>query len=118
MLSQTQTEPICRDRPGLTCPRCYRRHQSWPAVLKCKLGARMFSWISGNPDPSGCCYVSLSRCGSYGSGPEWTGVLYATYQEAQKAKDFIDRIGCGGRCNQRHEVYILSGQAATADEVA
>ena len=45
-------------------------------------------WIQGDGE-----YASISDCPR---GP--TIILHRTRERADRAKDFIDRLGCGGKC--------------------
>jgi hypothetical protein len=49
-------------------------------------------WIEGDGQ-----YASVSDC-----PPGSTIYLFETQEEAEGAKDFIDSLGCGGRCRGKH----------------
>lgn len=39
-----------------------------------------------------------------------TVALYTTREEAEAARTFIDRYGCGGRCTREHRVDYIGGE--------
>ena len=61
----------------------------WPAA----------EWIRGDGR-----YASVAYCRTT------TVALYPTENGAAKAREFIDRCGCGGACRRQHEVVDLEGQ--------
>jgi hypothetical protein len=45
-----------------------------------------------------------------------TAWLHPSRQAAEAAKDFIDHVGCGGGCWQRHEVVELGAEVDFAGD--
>jgi hypothetical protein len=73
---------------------CTRSHRSARTFMKCAIPKA--AWIVGRGD-----YASIAWC----DVP--TVELYATQEDAERAKATIDRTGCGGRCQRRHEVVQI-----------
>lgn len=82
---------------------CSHQHRTLNALLKC-LWPRA-AWYMGAGR-----FASLAHCRSL------TVFLYPTLEEAEDAKAGIDRIGCGGGCDRRHEVVSISGPAGAVPE--
>jgi hypothetical protein len=61
------------------------------------------AWIDGDGP-----YASLAHC------RELTVRLYPDQASAQRGKDFIDRLGCGGACYGHHEIVKIQRWAATS----
>lgn len=70
--------------------RCQRRHRSWRAFARCYF--RGAAWVTGD---------GPFACISYCKAP--TVTLWPTHEEATDAKDFIDRIACGGFCRRGYD---------------
>ncbi len=60
--------------------------------------------------------VTVVGTGRYGSVSECrdllTIVYFETQQEAEEAKAWIDRIGCGHACVRRHDLWLPLGEGA------
>lgn len=79
------------------CRRCGRRHRSWRALAKCRWpGAH---WVGGEGP-----FASVSSC-----RPGDSVELYATRQQAERARARIDEWGCCGGCTLLHRVVDLAG---------
>jgi hypothetical protein len=69
--------------------------QSWKANARRRWGKKA-SWIQGDGQ-----YALLAHC------RELTVTLYPTRAEAEKQKEFIDSMACGGYCTKDHEIIDL-----------
>jgi hypothetical protein len=58
----------------------------WPAA----------AWIAGTGPHASVAYCRVT-----------TVMLHDRPEDADQAKQFIDRFGCGGQCTRRHEVIDL-----------
>lgn len=76
--------------------KCDSTHRTTRTWIQCAIGKRRVLWIVGTGD-----YASISWCGNW---DHVTVVLHRAAQDASAAADFIDRIGCGGRCTGSHQV--------------
>jgi hypothetical protein len=94
--------------PGVRCPRCSKRHQSWHAVASCRW-RRGLAWVSGAPPAGGPCFALVSFCGrNRCPGSYITVTLWATKHEAEQSKGGIDRFACGGACCGQHEIFTMA----------
>jgi len=81
------------DKPP-RCPRCGRQHQKWYRYAECRFKAL---WAAGSGP-----WASFSDC------PRGRTIqLYDTREEAERAKEFIDKWMCGGLCCRAHRVVYI-----------
>jgi hypothetical protein len=67
-----------------------------PGVSEARAAWPRAEWIIGSGR-----YASVAHCDTT------TVMLFATPAEADRAKDFIDRLGCGHACSVDHETVDL-----------
>ena len=77
---------------------CGRRHKTWSGLAGCLFRELRPLWMTGTGE-----WATLSYC-----PPGLTVVLHETREEAEKALAQIDDTGCGGRCEERHYLWLLS----------
>ena len=73
---------------------CEKAHRTYRTTAKCLW--KRAAWITGEGP-----YASVANCRAL------TVILYTTAEDAQKAKQFIDNVGCGGQCHKRHEIIKI-----------
>lgn len=73
---------------------CTRNHRTWRALAQC-IWPRT-EWINGNGK-----YATVAYCHVL------TIMLHQTLDDAAAALHAINDTGCGGRCNNRHEIIEL-----------
>ncbi|MEV5301300.1 hypothetical protein [Amycolatopsis methanolica] len=87
---------------------CARQHRTFATFAKCAFqqkGIPVQAIGEGE-------YATVSTCNRTYSIPSYrrtTSVhMFATAEEAERAKAIIDSSGCGGLCRRQHEVVRLS----------
>jgi hypothetical protein len=73
---------------------CSKQHRTYRVLARCAW--KQAEWIKGDGS-----YAVLAHCRVL------TVQLYVTAEEAEAAKAFIDRLGCGGFCAKQHELIKL-----------
>lgn len=73
---------------------CTKTHRTYHTLGKCMFPKAI--WVQGEGP-----YACLAWCRIL------SVTLWETEQQAHDAKTEIDRYGCGGMCNHRHEVVRL-----------
>jgi hypothetical protein len=97
--------------PGVECPRCGARHQSWHRVASCRWQPNL--WVSGGPPRDGTCYAVVSFCWHPGTvRAHITVTLWAERERAERAKRMIDVGACGGCCSRNHRLYVMGPRRA------
>jgi hypothetical protein len=81
------------------CAKCGRRHRSWWKLAECLLHPTI--WTQGRGP-----WASVSDCPRepYGGA---TVMLHMSKEAAERAKQLIDGLACGGRCRRLHRVVNL-----------
>lgn len=85
---------------------CGQRHKTWSGLARCLFRDLRPIWILGTGE-----WATLSYC-----PPGLTIMLHETRAEAEKALAQIDDTGCGGRCEERHYLRLISPQQEGSDE--
>jgi hypothetical protein len=73
---------------------CSSRHRTWNKVAECIWPRSV--WVTGEGR-----YAVLAWCRSL------TVTLWESPAEAENAKQFIDKLACGGMCSRDHEIVEL-----------
>ncbi len=73
---------------------CDRTHRTHKTMAKCIW--RRAEWIEGTGP-----YATVAYCRNT------TVQLHSSEKQARTALDFINRVGCGGFCEKRHDVVRL-----------
>lgn len=80
---------------------CSRQHRTYNAVARCV-------WPRAGTIVGEGEYATVSYCAHGPHDHAVTVQLHETLDDAEFAKDFIDRSGCGGRCSRQHEIIRLA----------
>jgi hypothetical protein len=75
----------------VSSPYVAEARRRWPAA----------EWIIGDGPHASVAYCDVT-----------TVMLFATPAEAQRAREFIDRLACGGACVRQHEIVNLKRAAS------
>lgn len=86
---------------------CNRRHRTYRTLAEC-------IWPRAAPIIGEGEYATVSYCAHGPHDRAVTVQLHATLDDANAAKEFIDRTGCGGRCTRQHEIIRLERNQETA----
>lgn len=78
------------------CPTCERRHRTPNATGRCIRDAA--EWIHGAGR-----WALLAYC------DRLTVTLHPARRDAEQARTFIDRSGCGSRCHRTHLILDTDG---------
>jgi hypothetical protein len=106
-VKKIQTEAPADWAPGMPCPRCGKRHQTWFRVASCRWHKGL-CWVCGHAPATGPCFASVSFCRHPGYRSDYvTVMLFPAPEEAEAAKATIDRTGCGGACSRQHRLYEM-----------
>lgn len=73
---------------------CSQRHRLYSTMAKCIWHHAV--WVVGEGP-----YALLAHCRGT------TVSLWTEQEDALSSKEFIDRLGCGGRCHRDHEIVRL-----------
>ena len=73
---------------------CARNHRSYRTAAKC-------IWPKAHSIEREGSFACLAWCGSGPWSTALTITLWESQEEAQKAKDWIDRHACGGQCTKK-----------------
>ncbi|MDR6439087.1 hypothetical protein J2790_004262 [Paenarthrobacter nicotinovorans] len=79
--------------------KCTRQHRTSKTFLACAIPRH--HWIRGKGN------IALIAWCDAPSISLWTKA-----EDADASKDFIDAVGCGGRCTGRHDIIQVQGVAA------
>jgi hypothetical protein len=71
--------------PGLPCPRCRRRHQTWNTVVACRWPG--LDWVIGRVPPDAPCHAVLADCRR-----GRTVTLWETLEKAEQTRRFLDIV--------------------------
>ena len=74
--------------------RCKQDHRSYLDFAECYW--KKAEWVSGEGP-----FAVLAHCRAL------TVTLHKTREKAEESQRFIDRFGCGGACDRRHEIVQI-----------
>lgn len=84
--------------------RCERKHRTTMTLAKCMFPRAV--WINGRGS-----IALIAWCRQ----PSIT--LWEHTADAVGSKEFIDATGCGGGCNRRHEIVLLTDPAKAVPSI-